>query len=70
MISFFNSWLPFIYLYGVGGVFFFSGLYIIVKSGSLNLKKKHHLWWIRVLVAGFFFFLFIHAALIIAALYL
>jgi len=70
MISFFNSWLPFIYLYGVGGVFFFSGLYIIVKSGSLNLQKKHHLWWIRVLVAGFFFFLFIHAALIIAALYL
>jgi hypothetical protein len=70
MPSFFNSWLPFIYLYGVGGIFFFSGLYLIVKSGSLNLQKKYHRSWLKVLVSGFFFFVLLHASLIIAALYL
>ena len=42
MPDFFNTWLPFIYLYGVGGIFFFAGMYIIIKSGSLNLKRKNH----------------------------
>jgi len=70
MISFFNNWLPFIYLYGVGGVFFFIGLYVIVKSGSLNLQKTHHKKWLKILISGFFFFFFIHAFLIVAALYL
>lgn len=66
---FFQSWLPFIYLYGVGGIFFFSGMYVILKSGSLNLKKRQHLFWVKVLFGGFFFFMFFHAFLIIAALY-
>jgi len=56
-------------LYGVGGVFFFAGMYIITKSGSLNLARKQHRFWIRVLYGGFFFFMAIHAFMIIAALY-
>ncbi len=67
--TFFQSWLPYIYLYGVGGLFFLSGMYIIVKSGSLNLKKRQHRFWLRILFGGFFFFMFMHAFLIIAALY-
>jgi len=70
MPSFLNSWLPFIYLYGVGGIFFFTGLFMIVKSGSLNLQKKYHRKWLAILVGGFFFFVFLHAFLIVAALYL
>ena len=70
MPSFFNSWLPFIYLYIVGGIFFFFGLYLIVKSGSLNLEKQHHRTWLKILVGGFFFFVFLHATLTISALYL
>ena len=70
MPDFFNTWLPFIYLYGVGGIFFFAGMYIIIKSGSLNLKRKNHIWWVKVLFGGYFFFMSLHALLIIAALYL
>jgi len=40
MLTFFDTWLPYIYLYGVGGVFFAIGLFIAVKSGALNLQKK------------------------------
>lgn len=69
MIDFFNTWLPFIYLYGVGGIFFFAGMYIIVKSGSLNLKRKHHRNWFITLISGYIFFMVIHASLIMAALY-
>uniref|UniRef100_A0A7V2ZJC6 Uncharacterized protein n=1 Tax=Ignavibacterium album TaxID=591197 RepID=A0A7V2ZJC6_9BACT len=68
--SFFQTWLPFIYLYVIGGIFFFSGMYIIIKSGSLNPQKRHHKFWIRFLFGGYFFFLIIHAFLIISALYL
>jgi hypothetical protein len=66
----FQTWLPFIYLYGVGGIFFFSGMYIIIKSRSLNPQKKHHRRWIKILFGGYFFFLFLHAFMIISALYL
>ncbi|MCX7611916.1 MAG: hypothetical protein N2043_10055 [Ignavibacterium sp.] len=67
---FFQSWLPFIYLYGIGGIFFFSGMYIIDKSGALNIKKRNHKFWVKVLYGGYFFFMFLHAFLIISALYL
>jgi hypothetical protein len=70
MPDFFNTWLPFIYLYGVGGIFFFAGMFIIIKSGSVNPKRKQHRWWIKVLFGGYFFFMSLHAFLILAALYL
>lgn len=70
MPDFFQTWLPFIYLYGVGGIFFFAGMYIIIKSGSLNPARKQHKFWIRVLFGGYFFFFFLHGILIISALYL
>ncbi|MFZ1519028.1 MAG: hypothetical protein WAU11_09650 [Ignavibacteriaceae bacterium] len=70
MPDFFNTWLPFFYLYGVGGIFFFSGMYIIIKSGSLNKERKQHRFWIKVLYGGYFFFLSLHAFMIVAALYL
>jgi len=70
MPSFFNTWLPFIYLYGVGGIFFASGLIIVRKAGSYDpSKKRHRLWW-KVTIFGFFYFMLMHAALILAALYL
>lgn len=70
MPSFFNSWLPFIYLYGIGGIFFFSGLIIIKKSQALDLTKKRHKYWLKVMLFGFFYFVTLHFLLNIAALYL
>ena len=69
MPSFFNSWLPYIYLYGVGGIFFLTGMIIIYKSGAINLKNKRHRFWFWVLIFGFVYFAILHAVLIIAAMY-
>jgi hypothetical protein len=68
--SVFQTWMPFFYLYGVGGVFFFVGIYIVLKSGSLNPNRKQHRFWLKTLLGGFFFFMALHAFLIISALYL
>lgn len=70
MGSFFNSWLPFIYLYVVGGIFFISGLVIIKKSGALDFKIAKHRRWFYILISGFLYFMMLHAILIISALYL
>lgn len=70
MPSFYNTWLPYIYLYGAGGIFFIIGLIITKKSGAYNpLKKRHKFWW-KITILGFFYFMILHAALILAALYL
>ena len=69
MPSFFQTWLPYLYLYVVGGLFFGFGLYIIKKSGAIDLKKKQHRFWYRVLIFGFLYFAVLHAIFTIAALY-
>ncbi len=70
MPSFENTWLPFIYLYGVGGIFVVCGLVIIKKSKAVNFEKKRHRYWWRITLFGFFYYMAIHALLILAALYL
>jgi hypothetical protein len=69
MPTFANTWLPFIYLYSVGGVFFLSGMIIIKKSKAVNFEKKRHRYWWNVTIFGFFYFMVFHALLILAALY-
>lgn len=69
MPSLFDVWLPFIYLYGVGGIFFLVGMIIIKKSGAVNLKIKRHRYWYKVLILGFFYFAALHAFFTILALY-
>ncbi|NWG28812.1 MAG: hypothetical protein HXY48_09800 [Ignavibacteriaceae bacterium] len=69
MFPFESTWLPYLYLYGVGGFFFLLGMIIIKKSGSLDKAKKSHRRWFKILLFGFFYFTLIHAFLITAALY-
>ncbi|MCB9247981.1 MAG: hypothetical protein H6613_05290 [Ignavibacteriales bacterium] len=69
MPTFFDTWLPFIYLYGVGGIFFLIGMIIIRKSGAINLNKKKHRYWNKVLIWGFFYFAAIHLFFTLLALY-
>jgi hypothetical protein len=69
MPSFFNTWLPFIYLYGVGGIFFFAGMILIRKLKGIDMRQKKHRFWWKVMFFGYFYFMLIHALLIIAALY-
>ncbi len=69
MLTFADTWLPYIYLYGVGGIFFLVGMIIIKKSGAINLNIKQHRYWYRVLIFGYFYFALMHALLISLALY-
>jgi len=70
MLTFENTWLPFIYLYGVGGLFFLIGMLLIRKAGAVDLSKNRHRYWYKVMIIGFFYFVILHALLILAALYL
>jgi len=70
MPTFFDTWLPFIYLYVVGGIFFFFGIYIIKRSGAIDLTKKRHRYWYRVMIFGYFYFVLMHFFWNLAALYL
>ena len=38
-LTFFHTWLPFIYLYGVGGIAFLIGMFLIVKTKALIYKN-------------------------------
>jgi hypothetical protein len=70
MPSFEQTWLPYIYLYGVGGFCFIIGMITIKKSGGIDLTKKRHRHWWNVMIFGMIYFMIIHAVLILAALYL
>ncbi|MEE9166102.1 MAG: hypothetical protein V3U24_01350 [Candidatus Neomarinimicrobiota bacterium] len=68
ILEFSRTWLPYIYLYGVGGIFFLVGLWIILRYRSLNLQLKRDRSWFRVLLFGFVWYAMIHAVVIWAAL--
>ena len=67
-MPFSHTWLPYIYLYGVGGLLFGSGLLITIKSGSLDLKRQGHKMWLAILIFGFIWFMVMHAVWNLAAL--
>ena len=67
-MPFSHTWLPYIYLYGVGGLLFLIGVVVTVKSGSLDLKRKSHKTWFTVLFFGLIWFMVMHALWNMAAL--
>ena len=67
-LTFYYTWLPFIYLYGVGGIAFLIGMYLITRTRALSLDKIHHKKWLFVLIFGFIYYASIHGALVMMAL--
>ena len=67
-LTFYHTWLPFIYLYGVGGIAFLIGMYLITRTRALSLDKIHHKKWLFILVFGFIYYASIHGAFIMMAL--
>ena len=67
-MSFEQTWLPFIYLYGVGGVAFGIGMLLIFKTNALRVNYIKHKNWIWVLFYGYFFYVSIHALFIFLAM--
>ena len=68
ILTFYHTWLPFIYLYGVGGIAFSIGMFLIIRNKALILEKIHHKKWLVVRVFGFVSYAFIHGAFILMAL--
>ena len=68
MLDFNRVWLPYLYLYGVGGIFFFIGVFIILRSKSLKLDRPSHKSWFYILLFGFLNYMGIHAFFIFSAI--
>ena len=67
-MNFYQTWLPLFYLYGVGGIAFLLGTFLIYKTGALRASYETHKKWIWVLFYGYFFYAFIHALFIFLAI--
>jgi len=65
-----NPWTPYLYLYGLGLVTFLIGLRVILKSRACQPGRGRDSFWLGVLLVGYAFFALMHAAWILAALYL
>tara|TARA_B100001750_G_C15366238_1_gene524898 strand:+ start:161 stop:463 length:303 start_codon:yes stop_codon:yes gene_type:complete len=68
MLDFSRTWIPYIYLYGVGGGIFLIGLFIILRSRSLKPERVRHKGWYRILIFGFFYYMGIHGFFTFAAI--
>jgi len=66
-LDFTRVWLPVIYLYGAGGIIIAAALFIVIKSGGLNLKKSSHRWWFGISICGYLYYLFLHLILTVFA---
>ncbi len=67
-LPFDRVWLPYLYLYGVGGIVFFGGLLIVLKSTSFQASRTEDRRWIRVLLFGFFWYASLHGIGILVAI--
>lgn len=65
-----SPWTSYLYLYGLGLVTFVIGLRVILSSRACQPGRGHDRFWWRVLLWGYVFFASLHAAWILAALYL
>jgi len=68
MLDFSRTWLPYLYLYGVGGGIFFIGMFIILRSRSLKLERTRHRVWYHILIFGLVYYMGIHGLFTFAAL--
>ena len=67
-MEFANTWLPFIYLYGVGGIAFVLGMLLILRTKALEVSFARHKKWLWVLIYGFLFYAGLHATFILLAI--
>jgi len=64
-----SPWTSYLYMYGLGGVFFLTGIWLILKSGACQFKRGHDAFWFKILMWGFVYVASLHAIWILFALY-
>ena len=67
-MEFANTWLPFIYLYSVGGIAFVLGMLLILRTKALRVSFERDKKWLWVLIYGFLFYAGLHATFILLAI--
>ncbi len=67
-MDFAQTWLPYLYLYGVGGIAFVLGMILIMRTRALRMSFHRHKKWFLVLIYGFIFYAGIHALFIFLAI--
>jgi hypothetical protein len=63
-------WITYLYQYGVGGLVFALGLFLIVRSGSCDLTRRNERIWFIFLLVGYLWYAGLHLLWTLAALYL
>jgi len=61
-MEFMRVWAPYIYLYGVGGIFFLSALFLVLRSRACRTNVRRDRFWLGVLAFGFIWFAGLHAS--------
>ncbi len=69
-MDFTRVWLPYLYLYGVGGLFFFGSLALVVRSGACSRGRFDDRRWFRALFLGFLWIAGLHGLGNLLALWL
>lgn len=67
-MDFARVWLPYLYLYGVGGLFFSVTLALVLRSGACRPARAVDRRWRRYLVLGLLWTAGLHGAVTLAAL--
>ncbi|GEM_PF-3050078 len=73
LVAFFgveSPWTSYFYKYGFGAVFFFTGVYIVLRNKSCILGRGRDTFWFKWLILGFIAYASVHALWILAALHL
>ena len=63
-----SPWTNYFYMYGFGLLFFGTGLYVIVRSGSCQLGRGRDSFWFKFMIFGYCFLASLHASWIALAL--
>ena len=66
-LDFDRVWLPYLYLYGVGGVFFLGGLWMVLRSEGFSNERPSDRRWLVLMFVGFVWYAGLHGAGILAA---
>ena len=62
-----SPWLPYLYQYGITGLFVILVVIFCFRTGALSLKRPEDRWTLTVVVLGYVFYLLLHGLWIWAA---
>jgi hypothetical protein len=62
-----DTWLPYFYHYGIGGVLFVISIVLLITSGALRMHDKLHRRLMLAMIGGLLLFMVGHAAWIALA---